>query len=182
MPSSSKPSDGRRVFFHPRVRSRRALPLKDYKVKEIRRCWYTLEETEIMRKDVNLSRQTFEGAPECERGMEYRALCGRISRTWIKTAAVNAVLEEQHSQWATGDLDPHAIAKAYRRITEQCENAARIQGREDHLESILENIDVPGSFMTKVVCGDVRPALIDLPRQEYLTGSWGRNEMSTAAA
>jgi hypothetical protein len=103
--------------------------------------WYSRDEYDIIKARNALIVQmmrggTFEESEEHTfRGLEHKLKEGYKKRRANKFNALNAVLEEQDSQYAKGRTDPDSIAEAYRLVSLHAKESAFLLGSRDAEDS-----------------------------------------------
>jgi len=168
----------RQVTFNRQVRSRRLLHIDDYTAGELRSCWYSPLEQQVMRDDAVHSSALL---GDNESGMEHRAMCDRERRTRNASAARTAVLAEQRAQQARGVVDVNALARAYQPVSRRCMKVAEIQGEKDFLDS--QAGDLESSMRSKTTATkstSIIPFHLDFADKKFQ--GLERRAMSTAAA
>jgi hypothetical protein len=127
------------VRFSKKNRStRKTLSRKDYTLEETEASWSSLEDLQkILRrchkeiKKIDLG-EKFKDKKYCARGLEGRTKIGSVSKAQTRALAINAVLEEQFTQWNEGVFDEDTIADAYYIASSSCQLWASLVGRRDH--------------------------------------------------
>jgi hypothetical protein len=118
--------------------TRKTLSRKDYTLEETEASWSSLEDRQqILRqchKEIKkIDRgEKFKDKKYCARGLEGRTKIGSVLKAQTRVLAMDAVLEEQFSQWNEGVVDADAIADAYHIASSSCQLWAHIVGRRDH--------------------------------------------------
>jgi hypothetical protein len=119
-------------------RTRKTLSRKDYTLEETEASWSSLEDRQqILRqchKEIKkIDRgEEFKDKKYCARGLEGRTKIGSASKAQTRALAMDAVLDEQLTQWNEGVVDADAIADAYYIASSSCQLWAHIVGRRDH--------------------------------------------------
>eukprot|EP00980_Cylindrotheca_fusiformis_P007648 scaffold1605_cov141-Cylindrotheca_fusiformis.AAC.11 len=131
-----------RVRFAEAVLRYEILCLDDYSERELKKCWYTEEDKAKMSKAHNKLVRRYELGKRCKRNMSYRGLecwtdegAARLDKAISKT--VDAVMDEQDEQWATGVDNWDRISKLARSSSKECRSQARKTGQEDEFEARL---------------------------------------------
>jgi hypothetical protein len=112
-----------------------------YTEEEQEEVWYNRDEYDIIKARNALIVQmmkggTFEESEEHTfRGLEHKLKEGYKKRRANKFNALNAVLEEQDSQYAKGRTDPDSIAEAYRLVSLDAKEKAFLLGSRDAEDS-----------------------------------------------
>lgn len=103
--------------------------------------WYSRDEYDIIKARNNLIIKMMKGGTFKEsdehtfRGLEHKLKDGFKRRRANKFNALNAVLEEQDTQFAKGRADPDSIAEAYRLVSLSAKETAFLLGSRDAEES-----------------------------------------------
>lgn len=103
--------------------------------------WYSRDEYDIIKARNNLIIKMMKGGTFKEsdehtfRGLEHKLKDGFKRRRANKFNALNAVLEEQDTQFAKGRADPDSIAEAYRLVSLGAKETAFLLGSRDAEES-----------------------------------------------
>jgi hypothetical protein len=103
--------------------------------------WYSRDEYDIIKARNNLIIKMMKGGTFKEsdehtfRGLEHKLKDGFKRRRANKFNALNAVLEEQDTQFAKGRADPDSIAEAYRLVALSAKETAFMLGSRDAEES-----------------------------------------------
>jgi hypothetical protein len=103
--------------------------------------WYSRDEYDIIKARNNLVIKMMKGGTFKEsdehtfRGLEHKLKDGFKRRRANKFNALNAVLEEQDTQFARGRADPDSIAEAYRLVSLSAKETAFLLGSRDAEES-----------------------------------------------
>jgi hypothetical protein len=117
---------------------RTTLSRRDYTLEETEASWWSHEDNQ------NISRQcqkeikeiddgeTFEAKKYCSRGLEGHTRIGSVSKVQTRALAINAVLDEQCTQWEEGVFDEDTIAEVYCRASSICQLWASLVGRRDY--------------------------------------------------
>jgi hypothetical protein len=128
--------------FSKKTRStRKTLSRKDYTLEETEASWSSLEDRQqILRrchKEIKkIDRgEKFKDKKYCARGLEGRTKIGSVLKAQARALAMNAVLDEQLTQWNEGVFDEHAIANVYYIASSSCQLWASLVGRRDHRSS-----------------------------------------------
>ena len=125
-------------FSSKKTRIRKTLSREDYTHEESKASWLSCEDGQ------NISRQCckevkkiddgkkFKDKKYCARGLEGQTRIGSVSKERKRSLAINAVLDEQLTQWEQGVFDEDTIAEIYYRVTSSCQLGASLVGRRDH--------------------------------------------------
>jgi hypothetical protein len=129
------------VRFSENIHVCKTLASKDYTSEEIQACWYTAEETrsihascskEIRKMDEGTK---LKGKKYCPRGLEGHTADGAALKQENRWLAIDAVLDEQMTQWEEGISDEDVIAEIYYRASSSCQVTANIVGLADYVEA-----------------------------------------------
>ena len=152
----------KRVSFKRTVRGVAVKSIYEYSPKEIKACWYNVEELDkIAERCIKIlhhfeNGKTKKGQRYCIRGLESHSTMGSISRAEIRSAALKAVLEEQSRQLKENqEINELSIADAYQRISASSQMRAQVMGALDHSvvaakESKEFNMGIPAPPSLKV--------------------------------
>ena len=130
-----------KVRFQEAVKRYEVLSLEDYTERERKKTWYDSEDKEKMQEKHNKMVRRYEKGKKCKQGMTYRGLeCwtkeGSVQLDSVIASVVDAVMDEQDDQWASGKDDWKKIAEASRVISKQSRRLARAVAKEDEQEAI----------------------------------------------
>lgn len=135
---ATSPKRNRRVHINPAVRSVEILSIYDYSPCEIAASWFDQEEMDKITQRCFKVLQRMEcggtknGKKYCSRGLEGHSTLGAISKKKVRTAAVDAVLDEQARQWNENEeINIEAISDAYRKTTSSSQLWAQVVGNQD---------------------------------------------------
>jgi hypothetical protein len=133
------------VRFSGKVYVRNILSCNDYTPEEVKACWYTHDETQIIhkycKKEIRKMNEEegrsnkFKDTNYCSRGLEGHTTVATTTKMRLRFLAVNAVLDVQMIQWEEGIFDECAIAEIYCRATKSCQKRANIVGLADYRET-----------------------------------------------
>jgi hypothetical protein len=125
------------VRFSETVLARNTVSCKDYTPEEVKACWYTHDESQIIRKYCRqeIRKMNEEDTNYCSRGLEGHTTVGGATKMRNRWLAANAVLDTQMIQWEEGIFDECAIAEIYCRATNSCQKKANIVGLADYRET-----------------------------------------------
>jgi hypothetical protein len=136
----SKPTRNK-VSFNTLAFVRETLHVSNYSQEEKRKVWYQKCEMNHIRSEmVATVRLMLRGGYEddneehCMRGLEFRSRAGDSKRSENKLVALEAVLDEQDTQYDGGIINAKAISSVYRRVSLQCRNEANVRGTRDEIE------------------------------------------------
>jgi hypothetical protein len=128
----------RKVTWNPTVNGRSVLHINDFTDEEVQAAWFRAHEFECIRADIRLAVALIERGdlPQdtlqyTKRGLEYRTEVGAQLREDNKTAARDAVLDEQEDQWNAGIFDSETLSRIYISRSCHCQVEARKQGLQD---------------------------------------------------
>ena len=146
-----------RVSFCNDVRVYRHIHLNDMEESERIDCWYSQDELKTIKAECNRTvRLVARGAispyedfvssssstaTSTFRGLEFRTPDGASARRANKENAWDKVLDEQESQYLTGNFDDDAIARIYHEVSKHCQEAAHLLGLTDAYASGQRNDD-----------------------------------------
>jgi hypothetical protein len=126
------------VRFSEKTRSRETLSRKDCTLEEATKYWWCRKDYQrILRqckkkiKKIDLG-EKFKGKKYCARGLEDRTKIGSVLKAQARALAMNAVFDEQLTQWNEGVFDEQAIADVYYIASSSCQLWASLVGRRDH--------------------------------------------------
>ncbi len=120
-----KPSKS--VSFKEVVKAKKTIHVTNFSAEEVKSCWYTDEDFEIMKREVRFEVDLFENDCLDEkdnmrrsmRGLRMFTSAGGKLRRESKRRARNAVLKEQELQRKEGSNDPEYIAEIYAMATKR---------------------------------------------------------------
>lgn len=114
----------------------------DYSQDEIEACWYTPEETHKMHYEQGLLVQWMEESIDCEfnsdcRGLEAQTAIGGRDATLRRYCVVDAVMDEQESQWGNDGhlIDWDRFASVSVKASATSKVIAFERAERDHIES-----------------------------------------------
>lgn len=145
-----KKNERPRVSFYDRVRSRRAISLKEYTDAEKDACWYTRKEIGEIRMEANRTVDMMESDGDnymdeenhcCVRGLEHKIAHGSIVRWERQFQATNAVLVEQSLQRDAHFSDQDMISLAYSKLVDNAKRDAHVMGINDAQFALLYMAD-----------------------------------------
>mmetsp|Transcript_8383 Transcript_8383/g.20888 ORF Transcript_8383/g.20888 Transcript_8383/m.20888 type:complete len:232 (-) Transcript_8383:365-1060(-) len=172
-----------RVSFCNEVRVYRHIHLNDMEEYERAGAWYSQEELKTVKAECNRTvrkmmrdtRSPYEhclspssasstssnGSTSSFRGLEFRTPDGANMRRANKENAWDKVLDEQESQYLSGDFDDEAIARIYRDVSKHCQEAAHLLGLSDSYAARQEerNDEDNEQMKAKDLCGDAKQSL-----------------------
>jgi hypothetical protein len=126
------------VRFSEKKLVRKTLSREDYTNDETKAAWWSFEESRQIarqrRKEINrIERgEKFKDKKFCARGLEGRTKTRSVSTAQRRELAINAVLDEQLSQWVDGVCDEQSIADIYYIVSSGCQLWASLVGRRDN--------------------------------------------------
>ncbi|KAL3938202.1 MAG: hypothetical protein SGBAC_006843, partial [Bacillariaceae sp.] len=130
-------STTRRVTINPTVQVHDILSIYDYTASEITAAWYNEDDMHhITRRCFKVlskfeNREVKNGQKYFIRGLEGHSTLGSISKQNNRSAAYQAVFDEQERQYENEETDVQAISDAYRRTTSSSQMWAQVVGTRD---------------------------------------------------
>lgn len=133
--------EGCKVRFELAVKRYDVLNLEDYTEKEKKKSWYSDEDKEMMNNKHNKIVKRYESGKKCKTGTTYRGLeCwtteGAVKLDETIARVVDAVMDEQDSQWASGQDNWDRLAEISKMVSKECRKKARALGKEDEAEAL----------------------------------------------
>jgi hypothetical protein len=118
----------------------KTLSRMSYTLEEYNASWWSCEDLqEIARRCEKEIKKIedgmkFKDKKYCARGLEGQTRIGSVSKEQNRALAINAVLDEQWTQWHEGIFHGEdTIAEVYCRASSSCQLRARIVGRRDEI-------------------------------------------------
>jgi len=138
--SSYSSGPQRAVVFAMTPKYREIISRHDYSEKEIRRCWYSVEEKEKMNRSKDKMVARLEAGKPARGSATYRGLeCwttkGGQDLDEKIAAVVNAVMDEQDRQWSVNCDDHDRIAQVSATVTAESAIIARRLAMQDEKEA-----------------------------------------------
>jgi hypothetical protein len=125
-------------FSSEKTRIRKTLSRKDYTLEESKASWLSHEDGQIISRQCCKEIKKIDDGKKlkdkkyCARGLEGQTGIGLVSKARKRALAINAVLDEQSTQWEQGVFDEDTIAVVYYRASSICQLEASLVGRRDH--------------------------------------------------
>jgi hypothetical protein len=118
------------VRFEPHVKVHDVGHIDDYSYEQISKIWYNDEDTAATKAEcadtvrLMIAQQPIDTNTYCSRGLEYRTPEGLRRRQRNKLIAIDAVLDEQDTQWDNDEDDVKFLATVYRECSLPCQAMA----------------------------------------------------------
>jgi hypothetical protein len=193
-------STTRSVTINPTVEVHDILTIDDYTACEISDAWYNEDEMHTITKRCFKVLNQYEhdksnsGQKYFIRGLEGHSTLGSISKQNNRSAAYQAVFEEQQRQYENKETDVQAIADAYQRTTSSSQMWAQVAGSRDErtVEAYLYDDEEEEEEEETTVflatppelhsIADSKTLSSDSRMQRKVSGTYGANSRSARAA
>lgn len=125
------------VRFSEKNHVRSTLSRASYTIEESKASWLSHEDGQQITKQCHKeikkldNGEKFKDKKYCARGLEGQTMIGSVSKEHTRALAINAVLDEQSTQWEEGVFDEDTIAEVYYRASSSCQLSASLVGRRD---------------------------------------------------
>jgi hypothetical protein len=138
------PEPRRTVAFSQTVSIRKTMHVNNYSDDEVDACWYSAYEFDRMRKDVRFAAKLLQnGMLEqdtadkcCRRGVEHLERKVKLQRIRNRSAASDAVFEEQELQREEGICEPEYIARVYKPPSASSQASAHAIALKDEIDAM----------------------------------------------
>ena len=144
--SSSSSSSRRSVSFSTTIVEtvETVLHISDYTPNEINDCWFSRDEFNLMKEQVQEcvkllenNSTTTSSTTECTRGLEWRTKSGSKRHRRTKMAARDAlIVEQEFMREDDGGIDADSLAQLYSSMTKKSLDEARTRGLQDAIDAV----------------------------------------------
>lgn len=129
------------VSFGSKVNVRTTLHIANYREKEIRRCWFSMEECAKIRSQAKKTAQAIENqecpaSPIDTRGLESMVRSTREEKINFRNNSIFSVIDEQELQLYEGQ-NSERLAQVYSCASAPAVEKARARALRDEMESLL---------------------------------------------